>query len=109
VATHILDLLSEVDVELQTGQPGVGDIAACLHSSGRLIRSLVATGVDMRARSDRRTAALEMANSCLVASGMWPAEPARCAQLVGALGDVIGRLHDELTQSDRWASLIALN
>jgi hypothetical protein len=109
VATHILDLLSAVDVELETGQPGIGDLAACLHSSARIIRELVATGVDMRARSDRKTAALEMANSCIAASGIWPAEPARCAQLVGALGDVIGRLYDELTQSDRWATLIALN
>jgi hypothetical protein len=40
---------------------------------------------------------------------MWPVEPARCAQLLGALGDVLGRLYDELTQSDRWATLIALN
>jgi hypothetical protein len=109
VATHILDLLSALDVELETGPPGVGDLAECLHSCGRIIRELVATGVDLRARSDRRTAALEMANSCIVASGMWPAEPARCAQLVGALGDVIGRLYDELTQSDRWATLIALS
>jgi len=109
VATHILDLLSALDVELETGQPGLGDLAECLHSSGRIIRELVVTGVDMRARSDRRTAALEMANSCIVASGMWPAEPARCAQLVGALGDVIGRLYDELTQSDRWATVIALS
>ena len=40
---------------------------------------------------------------------MWPVEPARCAQLLGALGDVIGRLYDELTQSDRWATLIGLS
>jgi hypothetical protein len=109
VATHILDLLSAVDVELETGESGVGDLTACLHSCGRIIRELVATGVDMRARSGRRTAALEMANLCIAASGVWPAEAARCAQLVGALGDVIGRLYDELTQSDRWATVIALS
>jgi hypothetical protein len=109
VATHILDLLSAVDVELETGQPSVGDLAECLRSSGRIIRELAATGVDMRARSGRRTAALEMANSCIVASEIWPTEPARCAQLVGALGDVIGSLYDELTQSDRWATVIALS
>jgi hypothetical protein len=44
----------------------------------------------------------------LLPAGCGP-EPARCAQLVGALGDVIGRLYDELTQSDRWATLIALS
>jgi hypothetical protein len=109
VATHILDILSAVDVELETGQPGIGDLATCLQSSARIIRELVAAGVDMRARSDRKTAALEMADACLGGGGIWPAEPARCAQLVGALGDVIGRLYDELTQSDRWATLIALN
>jgi len=109
VATHILDLLSAVDVELERGQPGVGDLTACLQSCGRIIRELVATGVDMRARSGRRTTALETADACVAASGVWPAEAARCAQLVGALGDVIGRLYDELTQSDRWATLIAIS
>jgi hypothetical protein len=109
VAAHILDLLSALDVELETGQPGIGDLAECLHSSGRIIQELVATGVDIRARSGRKAAALEIADACIVASRMWPAEPARCAQLVGALGDVIGRLYDELTQSDRWATVIALS
>jgi hypothetical protein len=39
---------------------------------------------------------------------MWESAPARCSSLVGVLGDTIGRLHDELTQSDRWATAIRI-
>jgi len=52
--------------------------------------------------------AAQLADARVTASQLWAADTGRATQLTGTLGDVVGRLHDELTQSDRWATAIGL-
>jgi hypothetical protein len=105
VATSILDLLDAIDAEVSAEQPiDCRDAVATLGQAHRVLRKLTHDGLDARVGGDRESVANSLAVLCGVVGGMWESAPARCSSLVGVLNDTIGRLHDELTQSDRWAT-----
>jgi len=108
MATHLRDLLDEIHAQLAAADGPISDLAGCLSEAGRTLHRLIADGVDLGRCSERAAAAAQLADACVTASQLWAADTGRVTQLTGALGDVVGRLHDELTQSDRWATAIGL-
>lgn len=110
MTTSIDDLLSAIHVELsQPGAPTVGDAAATLLQIGHVLRALCRDGLDAECGGEREMAASGLATRCTLVGDTWAAVPGRGAALVGALGDALGRLHEELTQSDRWAVAIRVS
>jgi hypothetical protein len=109
MATSILDLLDAIDAAVSAEQPiDCRDAVATLGQAQGVLRKLTSDGLDARVGGDRETAANSLAVLCGVVGAMWESAAARCSSLVGVLGDTIGRLHDELTQSDRWATAIRI-
>jgi hypothetical protein len=109
VATSILDLLDTIDAEVGAERPIDSlDAVATLGQAQCVLRKLAHDGLDARIGGDRESVANSLAALCGLVGGMWESAPARCSSLVGVLGDTIGRLRDELTQSDRWATAIRI-
>jgi len=108
VATDIRDLLDEIRAELGSSDLHVGELGGCLSQAGRILNQLASDGVDNAVDRSRTIAARQLAAACLAAGALWQGDTRRLTQLTGVLGDVTGRLHHELTQSDRWATAIAV-
>jgi len=109
VATSIADLIDAIELELASDESvAVDDAASALMQAHRVLRILCREGLATRGDAEREAAANGLATMCRVVGEMWPQNAGRVAALTGVLGDAVGRLHHELTQSDRWATAIRL-
>jgi hypothetical protein len=111
MATSIHNLLTALDDELTPDGPttAVADAAAASERTGRLIRHLIRNGLDPVPGGPRERRAGALATAAVNLGQLWPTDPGRCAALVGALADTVGKLEHELTRSDRWHTTIRLS
>jgi hypothetical protein len=104
VATSLRDLLDVLDdASSPSHRPDPDDAARALRHTGTLLTSLLSTANPHAVSSGRAAAMRRLAESCADAGVSFDGRPGRVSDLVGAVGDVAGLLHRDLTGEDRWS------
>lgn len=103
MATSIDDLLTALDHTTAGGHPeNTEDAARALHYCARILTRLETDGLGADLPGYCARAVRHLAGACGDVAAAFEQQPGRVSELAGALGDAIGTLHRELTETDRW-------
>lgn len=108
MATSLADLIHIIDDTTRGPFNDPHDAARVLERSGFLLSRLLTDGIGPDRDILRHAVTRRMAEACTTAAITFEPGPGRCSDLVGVVGDVVGRLQDALTDDDRWSVAIAL-
>lgn len=103
MVTSIDDLLTTLDHET-AAEPlfGAQDAARALYYCGRVIDRAVEDGIGRLAPPAWRDSARRLASACHDVAISFDQMPGRISDLVGVVGDSVGSLYRELSDTDRW-------
>ncbi|MGH8961781.1 MAG: hypothetical protein ACRDWT_11430 [Jatrophihabitantaceae bacterium] len=108
MATSIDDLLAALDQQSRRPNTAPTDADRALQSCARLLTRLRSDSVSSGEARRRDDAVRRLADACSQASIAFDGGTGRASELVAVTSDAVGRMSNELTDSDRWAIAVRL-